>query len=130
MNGLFNILVEGSYILLVIAIAFAGNDETHDCLYVMVAAILVCVFTFFKDIFKDGIFVGIKVSLIHSIIQLIIIGQIVLFCLDLGWRHNYSYTVALLPTLEVLAILTLGSLLLVPIVNCFWIPKLKEFAIN
>ena len=38
MNGLFNILVEGSYILLVIAIVFAGNDETHDCLYVMVAA--------------------------------------------------------------------------------------------
>ena len=60
MNGLFNILVEGSYILLVIAIVFAGNDEKHDCLYVMVAAILVCVFTSFKDIFKDGIFVGIK----------------------------------------------------------------------
>ncbi|EKE37619.1 hypothetical protein ENUP19_0219G0021 [Entamoeba nuttalli] len=129
LNFMLNTLTSALSIIFIIFIGLAGNDPQHDCLTVMIVGIFYFVMSCICSSFKDFNFTIIS-FIFNCVFTIFLICQLVLLTLDIGVRHSYSYSVALIPLILVGAISLLFSIALGPFMCCFLVPLLNLFEID
>ncbi|BFU25968.1 DnaJ domain containing protein [Entamoeba histolytica HM-1:IMSS-B] len=129
LNFMLNTLTSALSIIFITSIGLAGNDPQHDCLTVMIVGIFYFVMSCVYSSFKDFNFTIIS-FIFNCVSTIFLICQLVLLTLDIGVRHSYSYSIALIPLILVGAISLLFSIALGPFMCCFLVPLLNLFEID